>query len=333
MKNMTTLLAALLFTVLSFAQTGLYQTIENNGATTQYKEFYAVSKGETPGTTKISGDRYWVTASVTTLESGEKIGFTLVKVDGSGNLMSVDELGRYDRAVGFPNVSYIYHEQENDGYIAVGDYIMELNNISSDGLSFESIEAVYVKKQADEKSEAAEGEKKKGGKFGAALKGVAMKSVGLGPDGAVSKELKKASSEDLHQIALDYLKAMKAKQNAYALSASDKADMAAIVKTREEKYAKIKEANDAYWASPEGQALYASYGNNSNSPSHYTIKNTTGKTVQVGVNGGATYLANGSTKTISCGSPIYIMELNGNSLEQSSLISDGKNVCGKTITF
>jgi len=271
--------------IVSYAQQGLYQTIEQNGTETEYLEFYTVMKGETEGTTKVSGKRYWVKASIITLVSGEKIGFKLTKSDSSGVLTTQDVMSRYNQAKGFPNVSYIYHEKENDGYIATNDYIIELNNISADGLSFKSIESVFVKKQLKEKKEGSDTTQKKtkGGKFLKKLKDAAEKAYG--DENLPSLEQKKVSSEDLFQIAMDHLRKLKEIQNGYTLSSKDKADLSKIKAAKAKKYADIKKANDAYWASPEGQKVLKSYGKTGNNSSKSTSKSTKKVAVMVNPNG------------------------------------------------
>jgi len=327
MKKITTILVAMFIAFSSYAQTGLYEALEQNGADAEYLEFYHVSKGESEGTTKVSGESKWGTVAIDVADNGAKTGFTFTKTDGSGDY-SFSLLYRNKEAVGYPNVSYI--KSDDDGVIVVGDYIIELEDISADGTSFKSIDRVFVKKQVkEEKEKSTEGEEKKKGKFGAGLKNLAAKVS----DAGMSLELKKVTNEDLFKIATDYLVAMKAKQNAYTLTSADKADIAKVKALVTAKYAKIDKANADYWNSDAGKAVYDSYGNGSSSNSTYTIKNTTGATVQVGSNGvGGSYLESGSTKKVDCGKAIYIMKLNGNSLEQSYLISDGSK-CGETINF
>ncbi|MGB1019178.1 MAG: hypothetical protein ACPGVH_08900 [Chitinophagales bacterium] len=331
MKNLLPIIM-LFVTTISFAQDGLYQTIEKNGEAAEYREYYSVMKGEKEGTTSVEGERYWVNAVILKTESGEKYGVKFVKTDGSGDLRTLDFMSRYNKVKGYPNVSYIYHEKENDGLIAVGDYIMVLNGISSDGLSFKSFETVFVKKQVKEvKKEADTGKDgKKKSKFLASLKDALLS--GNSSDESNSIEAKKARSEDLTQIAKDYLKAIKAKQSTYTLTAQDNADIAKLEALKAQKYADIKKANDDYWASPAGQAHYKSYGNSSSKSSSYTVKNTSSSAVTIGGNGW-TYLLNaGSSKTISCNSAVFRMVKNGSSWQTGSQISNGSK-CGQTISF
>lgn len=336
MRNLLSMIM-LFIAAVTYAQDGLYQTLEKNGADTEYREYFTVLPGESEGTTIVKGERYWVKANILKTETGEKIGFKLIKTEEGkeGVFLTQDVMSRYNKAVGYPNVSYIYHEKENDGYIAVGDYIIELRGISADGLSFKSIVSVYVKKQVKEEKQAKSNpNEKKGSKFLNNLKAAALKTVSSSSssDKMNSLEAKKVQSEDLYQIAKDYLKAIKAKQNAYSLTAQDKAELARIDALKKQKYDDIKKANDAYWASPEGQAHYNSYGNSSSKSSNYTVKNTSGSAVRIGGNGW-TYLLNaGSSKSINCNSATYIMIKNGSSWETGSLISDGSK-CGQTISF
>ena len=148
--------------------------------------------------------------------------------------------------------------------------------------------AALLKKQVKEKKVKEEKDtvkKKKGAKFLKGLKEAAKNASDLG----MSLELKKVTNVDLHKIAKDYLKAIKTTQNSYSLTSKDRADLAKVKAAKEKKYADIKKANDAYWASPEGQRLRESYrkdgGSSKSKPAKAGVKTVS---VMVNPNGKAT---------------------------------------------
>lgn len=311
------------------AQTGLYEAIEQNGTEAEYMEFYHISKGEEEGTTKVSGEAgYWVKARIVVAENGARTGFSLINLEGNEKY-GFSLLYRSNEAMGYPNVSYI--RSDDDGTIVVGDYIMDLEGISADRTSFESIDRVFVKKQVKVKKEASKdtGEKKKGSKFLAGLKSVAQQAVSSDSgSGSNSLEAKKARSEDLFQIATDYLIAMKAKQNAYTLTSNDKADIQKVKTLVDQKYKKINKANADYWNSEAGQHVLQREKENS-----ISFYNANWATIWiVNEDGGTGFVKEKMTFEFDCSVRWYYSI--GSDHTKGSFIGGGDDsYCQKTITI
>ncbi len=153
---------------------------------------------------------------------------------------------------GFPNTSILYHSGYNQGYVAIDNAVYFVSGFSKDKTDFREIDAVLLLDgSATEKDDS---KKKKKGKLWKKLKDAALSATAL-TDPAITAEYKELMKNDPEQIVRDYLKAMKAKQNAYTMTAKDKNDLEMLYKAASDQAAYVKKYNKAYWASPEGQAI------------------------------------------------------------------------------
>ncbi len=318
MKNLKLIL--FLFCVqLTVAQSTFFETIEKNGEDAVYQEYYTVTKDE-KGKQKISGKRYEVTIKPIEYK-GVKVGFDMVKLKDGKNLNSFNPTrDDYEELIGYPNTSHLLHTRKNTGFVAIGDYIFELTRISDDGLSFKSIEAIFIRKGYGETTKKGENKKKKKrGGFFKKLGNAALKvttNVDLNKIEKASPEAKKAMNADLKKIVKDYLKEMKKKQNGYILTANDKSTIAMIKQAVRNKNADIKRYNDSVWRTPEYQKILENNRRAAGNAqrTRLTLINNTGRVIYVATKGlgmgsdnKGTELQNGhSTSTWDCKKSAYL---------------------------
>lgn len=97
----------------------------------------------------------------------------------------------------------------------------------------------------------------------------------------------------------------------------------------------IEAKNNAWWASPEGQAKLKEMRESSNSstPNKFTVINTGRSAIDiVNQNAWSTHLQGGSSVKFNCTDDVYYNVRNSNgSWEKGALIIKGKEACGRTI--
>ncbi|PPK93653.1 hypothetical protein LY01_02436 [Nonlabens xylanidelens] len=155
---------------------------------------------------------------------------------------------------GFPNTYIVYENVFNEGYVAIGNYIFFIDHFNS-RTEFGDINRVYVLKGTTPDGEASSKTKKKKSGFGKFLnkaKNIALNNS-AGPDPRKAPEYKAISKENVREMISDYLTAMREKQIAYTLTSKDEADLATMQKEADAYSKYIKDKNNAYWNSPEGQ--------------------------------------------------------------------------------
>jgi hypothetical protein len=333
MKKTIILLAFALITNFSVsAQKSLYEALEAHGEGAQYQEYWSVSKSETAGKYKIDGKRYVVTSEIKKLPSGTPVGFSLTKVEDGKRWRGANVISDYERGIGYPHI-VTRHKYEKNGYVVIGDYILELNKVSEDGTSFSSISAIFIKIGGEAKEATEEPKEKKKMSFKEKMKAAkdkikAATMVSYGP------EHKKASDTDLEKLVSDYLKEMKAKQDANPANAKQKSEMAEIEFARKNKDASIKAYNDSIKATPEYKKMIAHRkwmeGN-----VNLEVKNSSGHTYWIGSSKNAfivTEVSAGRSSTMNCTSNLYYYssETKGS---PGTLFYNKNSSCGGSVTL
>ncbi|SDH05639.1 hypothetical protein [Winogradskyella thalassocola] len=174
--------------------------------------------------------------------------------DEKGSQYIADFTKNRQTFTGFPNTYIVYEKVFNEGYVAIGNYIFFIDHFNS-RTEFGDIRRVYVLKGTTPDGEATSktNKKKKGfGKFLNKAKNIALNNS-AGPDPRKAPEYKALSQENVRKMVSDYLTAMREKQIAYTLTSKDEADLATMQKEADAYSKYIKDKNNAYWQSPEGQ--------------------------------------------------------------------------------
>jgi hypothetical protein len=292
----------------------------------------SVCKSETAGKYKIDGKRYIVTAKIEKLPSGTPVGFSLTKVEDGKRWRGSNVVSDYERGIGYPHI-VTRHKYDKDGYVVIGDYIIELDKISEDGTSFKYISAIFIKLggEATEKTEEEPKEKKKMSlkeKMKAAKDKIkAATTLSYGP------EHKKACDTDLEKLVSDYLKAMKTKQNA-GPTAKQKGEMKEIEYARKNKDADIKAYNDSIKATPEYKKMKAHQkwmeGN-----VNVKVINKSGHTYFIGSSAEAFIVREvsaGSSTTMTCTGNLYYYASESKG-SKGTLFYNANGACGGSVTL
>ncbi len=257
------LIVTALVTSNAFAQETLFENIRSKGENPVYIEFEGVrvlSDGEqSVGLSAQRVGKYDEPQEVIVKilnHEGIDSGIAIIDKDGNGESGSeiIEDYTKGSQTfTGFPNTYIAYDKRSNDGYVAVGNYLFYIRNFSS-RTEFRDISKVYVLKGTAPNGEKYKTKKKKKG-FGKFLDKVKDKAVNgnMGPDPRKMSEYKAISKENVRQLITDYLKAMRAKQEIYTLTAKNKADLAKLDEAGAAYQKWVKNKNDAYWKSPAGQ--------------------------------------------------------------------------------
>lgn len=338
----------LFITQITLAQNTFFETLNKNGKDAVYQEYYTVGVNE-KGKQYIDGKRYEVTMKPIEY-NGVKVGFDMVKIEDGKNLNGFNPTrDDYEELIGYPNTSHLLHTRKNTGFVAIDDYIFELTRITDDGLSFKSIETIYIRKGSGAVADKAVKPKKKKSKF---FKKLGSAALAVATNGQVSSiesagpDHKKAMGIDLKQMVKDYLKAMKNKQNSYTLSPKDKAEIAMVKKSVKDHHADIKRKNDSIWNTPEYQRIRENNARASGNAkrNRVTLTNKSGRTIYVATKGlgmgsdnPGTELHNGhSTSSWDCHKSAYLQTRtkNGgsNSFKTTSVkVYSANSKCGGTV--
>lgn len=338
----------LLISQITLAQSTFFETIEKNGEDAVYQEYYTVGVND-KGKQYIDGKRYEVTMKP--IEYNDvKVGFDMVKVEDGKNLNGFNPTrDDYEELIGYPNTSHLLHTRKNTGFVAIDDYIFELTRMTDDGLSFKSIETIFIRKGSGTVANKEAKPKKKKSKFLKKLGSAALAVATNGQVGSIESagpDLKKAMSIDLKQMVKDYLKAMKSKQNSYTQSPKDKAEIAMIKKSVKDHHIKIKKYNDSVWRTPEYQKILENNRRAAGNAktNRVTLKNNSGRTIYIATKGlgmgsdnRGTELQNGhSTSSWDCHKSAYLQTRtkNGgsNSFKTTSVkVYSANSKCGGTV--
>ena len=316
------------------AQMNMYEALEAHGDGVKYQEYYNVSKADEAGKYVIQGKRFVVTSEIRRLPSGTPVGFSLTNVEDGKPWRGAYVISDYQRGIGYPHI-LIRDRRDKEAYAVIGDYIFKLSKVSKDGTSFERISAIFIK-IGGEAEETAEEEPKKKKKMSlkerikaAKNKLTAATTVSYGP------EHKKASNTDLGKLVSDYLKEMKAKQDAKPVTAKQKAGIKEIEFARTNKDADLKAYNDSIRASPEYKKLKAHQKrmaemDKNSGGEKVTIYN--GSSSKIGV--GHDTISPGARKTYDCAFDVWLMrsDKSRNEYVRVRKLSSARSNCGQTIT-
>ena len=158
----------------------------------------------------------------------------------------------------------------------------------------------------------ADTKKKKKGKFWKQLKEAALNQTPSG-EGS-SAEYAELMAKDPEKLVRDYLKKMKAKQDAYTMTVQDRKNLDILYNGAKADDAYAKKKNDEYWASAEGQAILENRrrADASDKASVVRLKNNSNNTIYIGTNGTnnkGTEIAPGATSSWSCSQDAYIQQV------------------------
>jgi len=186
-----------------------------------------------------------------------------------------------------------------------------------------------------------EGKKKKKGKFWKQLKDAALNERPSG-EGS-SPEYKELMAKDPEKLVRNYLKEMKAKQDAYAMTTQDKKNLEILYNGAKADDAYAKKKNDEYWASKEGQAILENRrrAEGASQADNVTLKNNSSSTIYIGSNGSnnrGTEIGPGRTAVWSCKRDGYIQTVTKVSNTRSfksttSKVYTANSGCGDTINI
>jgi hypothetical protein len=348
MKIRLAILVLFIGSSISFAQQNFFETIKKNGVDAIYQEYYSVGKND-KGKQYIEGKRYEVTMKPVSYKD-VLVGFDMVKVEDGKKLNGFNPTrDDYEELIGYPNTSHLLHTRKNTGFVAIDDYIFELTRMTDDGLSFKSIEAIFIRKGSGAVADKDAKPKKKKSKFFKKLGATALAVATNGQVGSLESagpDHKKAMDIDLKKMVKDYLKAMKSKQNSYTLSSKDKAEIAMVKKSVKDHHADIKIKNDSIWRTPEYQRIRENNARAAGNAktNRVTLTNNSGRTIYIATKGlgmgsdnPGTELHNGhSTSTWDCKKSAYLQTRtkNGGSISfktTSVKVYSANSKCGGTV--
>ena len=340
-KVIFTLFTALLAFSSTFAQQSFFETLDAHGPDAKYQVFgdlYENDKGE-PAAQEITGYKNAIEKHA---HQGLPSGVTVTKVLDNGktalesnyNGISISAI----KYVGFPNTSILHHTGYNRGYVAFDDYIFFLHGISDDKTDFREIRSIMILDGTASKEDT---KKKKKGKFWKQLKEAAINQRPSG-EGS-SAEYATLMAKDPEKLVRDYLKKMKAKQDAYTMTAQDRKNLDVLYNGAKADDANAKKKNDAYWASAEGQAILENRrrAEGASRASNVTLKNNSNSTIFIGTNGSnnrGTEIGPGRTATWSCKRDGYIQTVtkvsNTRSFKSTTTkVYTANSGCGNTISI
>ena len=264
MKRLSTILI-FLFTVISFAQQSFFETIAAHGKNAKYLNFGEIYNNDDGKQQTSNGEPQSYSVELfdyEALPSGIIVNYLYDDKNKKPLLRRNYNIAKEQviEFVGYPNTSMVYHGGYNRAYVAIGNYIFFLKGVSKDKLDFNQIaEAIVVKGTKAQSSSADKTKKKKKKGFGKFLGKLKDAAVSGNKDPRYSQpsgpEYNALMAQDVKQMIKDYLVKMKAKQNAYKMTAKDKADLATLKNAAKEYDEYVRQKNAAFWNSPEGQAV------------------------------------------------------------------------------
>lgn len=358
MKNMKQLILAvvLLITTVTQAQNSFF---ENISETDTYNVYSEISKNG-DGTFKATKKHEAVKFKKEYLPTGEGYKFTTILQEGpkkGENDFTIDISDKKIECKGYPYESVISGEDWGYRYyyVSIGDYVFNLEGVSTKYATFKGISTVYMKAGKPVKA-GAEKEKektKKKNSFFSKMK--ALKKQALGSVGSFGPEYKEFKNKNMDKIITDYLVAMLAKQNGRTAkqkqSDTNVANLAKNKMTKEKaardaSYAEAKRYNDSVKATPEWQEkdrrikLNRANYEGAQKASVVTLRNTSGSAIYVGRSGSVnrgTEIPAGGTGKWDCDADAYIqrhtIEGGSNAYRSTSTKVYSKNSgCGNTIT-
>lgn len=335
-----------LFTIsITQAQNSLF---DNISTTDQYYRFFLVQDKDGDGIHEISDRDLIVKFNISRLPTGEGYGINSVIDQGNEKgkvLDGMDAVNGYATCKGYPYESIIRDRHSTDAYVAIGEYIFKLYNMSESGDSYEGISHVFIKVDKDKSETTDAGKKKKAkkkGSFMSKLKALKNASSGKASYGSAHKELQ---SQNLDKLITDYLVAMKAKQDNRPSEQKQKDKNIIAAKNRGEQ--DIKRYNDSIKVTPEYKDLQRRKRQNelnyqaSKSKNTVTLRNNSELTIYVGKSGSrnpGTKISSGGTATWNCDTDAYLQNItkSGGSNAYSTTktrVYSANSGCGKTINI
>ena len=220
----------LFVTTITLAQNNLFSNIST---TDRYQRFPSVYDED--GNQEIKDGDLIVKFNIETIPTGEGYKLEVFKDIGNSKgstLKSMDALNGYSTCIGYPYESYIRHNYNKDAFVAIGDYVFQLDRMSKNGVSYGSVSYVFIK--IDEATSNAIAEKKTEAK---------PKTIDYG---AAYKALK---GKDLNKFITDYLVEMKAKQDTRTAAEKRNDNSLKVAKSKGDE--EIKRYNDSIKATTE----------------------------------------------------------------------------------
>ena len=326
------LAVALLVTTITVAQNSLFSNIST---TDQYQEYSAYDE-DGDGVYEISNRRFLVKFYTEYLPTGEGYKLKVVVDEGKDKdyvLHRSDAVEGYYLCGGYPYETAIKHKYDKDGYVSIGDYVFLIKGISDDGSSFDTVDDVFIKKDAA--TTKATGGKKKKMSFKEKLKALKYKtsSTNYGP------AHKALQSQNLDKLITDYLVAMKAKQD--GRSSAEKQHDKNLKAAKGKGAADLKKYNDSIRASPEYKKLKAHQArmkqmDKNDAKSEVTIINKMGRDIYIyeagiGAKNGTRINVNSSAK-FDC-SISYTYKFDSNSKGSGTKCYGANSSCGGRFTM
>jgi len=267
---------AILFTSAAQAADTFYETLKKHGDV-RYSYFYHVYKD---GSTDKRATRknYTYRIDIKDVE-GVYSGIYTYKTSrdkGSEEQFAdnIDGSKQKIRNIGYPHTRMLYHESSNSGYVAIGNYVFELEGVNEDKTDFKQIKYLYI--------------------------------ANIGSDGKKIKgiNLKTALKSDLYKMVRDYLAEMKGISDAYTLTEKDEASLELIEYAR----AEYKNRGNAEWKAhqEEKARLKALLGESGGD--EVILKNTSSSTIFIADEGSrnkGTTIQSGMTTKWPCDRDAY----------------------------
>lgn len=337
MKKIILLSICALFTLTLQAQKSLFEAIEANGENAIYEGFTDISPNG-GGTCNFARSLPKVKVNILRIGTGIPVGFSGKPVSKDWGEIGETALSDYGRMDSYPHTMNMKHTYTKKGYVIVDDIIFILDKIPDTGLpSINHITKVYA--LVKDGKTTTKKKKKKGGFLGKMKQ--KLNSAGLSP---THKYLK---SVNLVEKFTNYVKAMKAKQDAYTITEKDKADIAKIKAVRNAGDDEIKRYNDSIKATPEYKDLQRRIKQNeqnyqsAKTRNKVTLRNNTVNTIYIGKSGSrnrGTRIDSGSTATWSCDTNAYIQieKKSGGSYNYNTTnnkVYSANSGCGSTIAI
>ena len=299
MKTLKIILLALICSITANAQKTFYEQLKANGNDAIYTTYYrysATSEYYTPGS---QGDD----VNIKLIEvKGIPIGFKAYNVKTGKYAFGFDAVQNYGRADHYPVTKMMKHKYDTEAYAMIDGSMYKFDVEKDNTLKPVSLWEVYVLKRTEPAKDVSDEKKeKKKGFFNK------LKKMGKGGSNSKNPEKKYLKNLNIKEIVNSYETKMRAKQNAYKLTAKDKSDKVKIEKFRKEGKDYVKRYNDSIYNSPkevENRRKWAKI----NSGTKLTVKNNKSTTIWVSSsqsNHINTKIAAGSSGSADCRNDLY----------------------------
>lgn len=317
MKLLTTLLF-IFFIQLVFGQKDFRESFEE---VKQYDfaEYGSIYYDET-GKRILSGRYYSVKLSEQLNRFGHLNGLKGIDVESGTERITYNYV--FDFFDNYTHPAFLRNRDSKKAMLFIDSCLFVLKDVSTDATEF-SIDAIWVPKLHTGKSEEVEGEKKK----------LSLKEKMAELKSSFQEDPFKAKFEslDMDSLVTAYILSMKEVQKENPLDATAKSQNAALEFTSDSTQMAWKGKNDEYWMSEAGQKVRAAMREKQGLPTNWTIKNVSGKTINIGTYGQTHVVNNGSTIKIWCSDDAYYSYNDNGSWKHKGLIGKGSEHCGTTL--